>query len=129
MTIPTTPPDMTAVIINIVKAGLPPSAKAGRTRGSEPQFVQVRADLQGPAAPISRYCRIGLSTWWLDSSGHARIDEAFDLSALAARLILESRDPRIIHGEWQSGPFPTVDAISQQEIAYSTLLLEVASIV
>ncbi len=120
-------PDMTATLIQVIRSALPASVKIGRTRTDDPVFVQVRADVQGHATPISRYCRVGLSVWWLDRSGVARFDEAFDLSNAAARALLSSRSPKIIHGEWQAGPISMIDDISKKEIAYSTLLLEVTS--
>lgn len=125
--IPTSTPDMTEALLNIIRPALPSTAKAGRTRGNESQFVQVRPDVQGHATPISRYCRVGLSVWWLDASGSAQFGEAFDLSNVAALALLRSRHSTIIHGEWQSGPISMIDDISKKEIAYSTLLLEVTS--
>lgn len=123
--IPTTPPDMTAALIPIIQGGLPNGATAGRVYDGSGRFVMVRADLQGPATPITRYCRVGLTVWAVDQ-GRARPDIAFDLSMQAAATITPV-NPLIVDADWQSGPSITHDPTSGLEVQYTTLLLEVVT--
>lgn len=125
---------MTAAIIPIIRGAVPTGVSVGRRVPADiaddpagRRFVQVRADVQNHATPLSRYCRVGLTVWCLDSTGRARVDEAFDLSNVAVRALLESRDPAIIHAEWASGPTDTLDTTGKVEVAYSTVLLEVVA--
>src|SRR5690554_1682926 len=120
----TTPPDMTAVLIPVVKAALSAPATAGRTYAGQARFVQVRADMQNPATPITRYCRVGLTAWYDGGNGKTRVDLAKGLATRAAEAILAANIAEIVTGEWQSGPVETTDSISAKEVAYITLLLE-----
>lgn len=125
--IPTTPPDVLVALIPIVKAAVGPSVRVGSKKDNSNVFVMLRTDLQNPATPLSRYCRVGVTVWWVDTAGNARLDEAFDLSNVACKAILESKHPMIIDAEWQSGPADTIDAAGKTPVQYSTLLLEVAN--
>lgn len=120
-------PDVLSVLLPIVRAALPADVGAGRKYDGQSKFVQLRTDLQGMVTPISRYCRVGITAWWIDSAGRARVDEAFDLSNIVVNAILSSRDRHILDAEWQSGPAETVDTTGKVEVAYSTVLLEVTS--
>lgn len=122
--IPTTPPDVLAVLLPIVHAAVPTGVGVGRKRTNDNKFVQLRADLQGHVTPISRYCRVGVTVWWLES-GRARVDEAFQLSTTVVNALLTTDDRRVLSAEWQSGPADTVDTVSQVEVVYSTVLLEI----
>lgn len=125
-TIPTTPPDVTAALLPIINAAVPTEARAGATRrDGDDIFILVRADLQNPATPITRYCRVGLTAFYKDADGNQRIDLALDLCAVASRALIATRDRLVIAAEWQSGPIETTDAITQVPVAYSTVLLEV----
>ena len=125
-TIPTTPPDVTAGLLPIINAALPTGARAGATRrAGDDIFVLVRADLQNPATPITRYCRVGLTAFYEDTDGNQRIDLAHNLCATAGRALLDSRDRLIVAAEWQSGPIETTDSITGEPVAYATVLLEV----
>lgn len=126
--IPTAPPDVLAALLPIVQSGLNSGEKAAHVLSeADKRAVVVRADLQGHATPISRYCRVGLTAFYQDSSGNWRLDEAFAMSNRAAAAILRSSSPLILAAEWQSGPFEVTDVIKDKPVAYSTLLLEVAS--
>lgn len=125
---------MTAVLLPIIRAAVGDDVAVGRRVppdiSGDPagrRFVQVRADMQNHVTALSRYCRVGITVWCLDANGRARVDEAFDLSNVAVRALLASRDPAIIHAEWASGPTDTIDEIGQVEVAYSTVLLEVVA--
>lgn len=127
-------PDMTAVLVSIVRDAVPGDVTVGRklprdSSGSPAgrKFVQVRADLQNQINPLARYCRAGFTVWWLDQTGRARVDEAFDLCALAVDAVLRARHSTIIHSEWAAGPLETTDSVSGLEVAYATVLLEVVS--
>lgn len=125
-TIPTTPTDVVAGLAPIVDAVMPAGARAGaKRRDGDDIFVLVRADLQNPATPITRYCRIGLTAFYKDPSGNVRDDLAIDLCATAGRALLDSSDTLIVAAEWQSGPFETTDSITGETVAYATVLLEV----
>lgn len=119
-------PDMLAVLIDIVKAGNP-NANVGSVRTDEPVFVLLRADLQNPVTPITRYCRVGITVWYAQD-GYPRIDESFDLNLAVSELILHSDNPHILSAEWQSGPATTKDPLTSEPITYSTLLLEVTGL-
>lgn len=124
--IPTTPTDVTAAIVNIVKSALLTGESAGSKRtGNDARFVLVRADLQGRATPITRYCRVGLTAFYTDAAGNVREDLAFDLCARAGRALLDATNSVIVSAEWQSGPLDTTDPITEAPVAYATVLLEV----
>lgn len=126
-TIPTTPPDLLAILLPIVRAAVPAGVNVGRKKDDSNKFVLVRADLQNPVTPLSRYARVGVTVWWEDPPGRARIGEAFDLSNTVVRAILEAKHPAILDADWQSGPAETNDPISGVEIMYSSILLEVTN--
>src|SRR5690554_3901276 len=109
--IPTGSPDVLAAILPIVQAAMPSGVNARRTRTSAAREVTVRADLQGHATPISRYCRVGITAWHLDTAGNSRIDLALALANTAAKALLDSRAQAIISAEWQSGPLDTLDPV------------------
>lgn len=127
--IPASSPDVTALILPIIRAGVDSGTKVRSKRPelSPPyELVLVRADLQNHVTPISRYCRVGLTTWVVDSAGKADIGAEFDLSIAAGHALMASSNSLLLDVEWQSGPIETSDDISKLPIAYSTLLLEVA---
>lgn len=124
--IPTTPIDATAVVIAAISPALATGERAGSKRlSSDARFVLVRADVQGRATPITRYCRVGLTAFYKDVAGNVREDLAWQLCAKAGRALLEANTSAIISAEWQSGPLDTIDAISNEPVAYATVLLEV----
>lgn len=126
-TMPSKPPDMLAVLIPIVEAVVPQDVGVGPTKDDSLVFVQLRADLQNPATPLSRYCRVGITVWWQDQHGNTRLDKAFDLSNEVVEAIMRSHHPAILDADWQSGPADTIDTISKVPIQYSTILLEVTN--
>lgn len=124
--LPTTPTDVVATLAPIVDAAMPTGGRAAaKRRASDNIFVLVRADLQNPATPITRYCRVGLTAFYKDSNGNVRDDLAISLCATAGRALMDSRNKLIVAAEWQSGPIETTDSITGETVAYATVLLEV----
>ena len=115
-------PDMLQVVLNLAREGT--TKPVGRVRSKEPIFVQLRADLQNPVTPVSRYCRVGVTVWYA-VDGYPRVDEAIDLNREVCERLLQADDPHILYAEWQSGPAITQDPLTSEPISYSTLLLEV----
>lgn len=127
--IPTTSLDIDAVLLPIVRTALATGEAANITDVGDDRFVLLRTDLANDATPITRYCRVGLTARYIDSDGNVRIDLAKGLANRAAAAILASKHQAIVWAEWQSGPVITTDSISKKDVAYVTLLLEVASII
>lgn len=123
--IPVAAPDVTAALLPIIRAVLSAGEVARQTlKSGDKKAVLVRADLQGHATPITRYCRVGLTAFYEDNDNH-RLDKAMELSNRAAKAMLTSDSSLIISAEWQSGPVEVIDPITDKPAAYSTLLLEV----
>lgn len=122
----TTPPDLLSVLLPIVREAVPEGVTVGPTKTDANKFVQLRIDLQNPVTPLSRYARVGITVWWVDEAGQARLDKAFDLSNVVARVIQTANVPEVLHAEWQSGPADTLDK-HDTPIQYTTMLLEVTN--
>lgn len=125
MTIPTTSPDMEALLI----AGLSSVAETVNVKPEKTKpyrLLLVRADLQQKATPISRYCRVGVSAWSVRADGSADLGDAFDLAAAGNAWLENNVAGVILSADVQSGPSRVTDEVSKLEFLYSTVLLEVA---
>ena len=128
MKIPSTSPDVTAWAIGLLDTALDPdeafSLKPDRTGAY--RLLVVRADLQNRVTPISRYCRVGIQAWCVDSSGRPDAGASFDLAAAAGRVFEAApRTGILLDAEVDSGPMRVVDPTSRIEYHYVTVLLEV----
>lgn len=125
MNIPTTSPDMEALLI----AGLSSVEETVNVRPEKDEpyrLLVVRADLQQKVTPISRYCRVGLQAWSVRADGSADLADAFDLSAAGNAWLENNVSGVILSADVQSGPSRVTDPVTKLEYQYSTVLLEVS---
>lgn len=125
VTIPTNTPGMEALLI----AGL---SSVEETFNIKPErekpfrFFVIRADLQQKVTPISRYCRVGISTWSVRRDGTSDIGDAFDLAASGNAWFENNVAGLVLSADVESGPSRVTDPVTKLEYLYSTVLLEVA---
>lgn len=125
LSIPTTSPDMEALLI----AGL---SSVEETFNVRPQrtnpyrLLVVRADLQQKVTPISRYCRVGVQGHSVRADGSADLGDAFDLASEAAGWLERNLTGVVLSADVESGPSRVTDPVTGLEYLYVTVLLEVA---
>lgn len=125
MSIPTTSPDMEALLI----AGLSSVEETVNVRPEKAKpyrLLVVRADLQQKVTPISRYCRVGLQAWSVRADGSTDLGDAFDLAAAGNAWLENNTSGVILSADVESGPSRVTDPVTRLEYQYSTVLLEVA---
>lgn len=122
MSIPTTSPDLEALLI----AGLSSVEATVNVRTSRRRELVVRADLQQKVTPISRYARVGVQAWSVRADGSADLGDAFDLAAAAAHWLESNVSGPILSADVESGPSRVADSVTRLEYQYVTVLLEVA---
>lgn len=125
MSIPTTSPDMEALLI----AGLSSVEETVNVRPekAEPyRLLVIRADLQQKVTPISRYCRVGVQGWSVRADGTSDLGDAFDLTSEATAWLEHNASGVILSADVESGPSRVTDPVTRLEYQYSTVLLEVA---
>lgn len=125
MNIPTTSPDMEALLI----AGLSSIEQTFNVRPNRSapyRLLTVLASLGAKVTPISRYCQVTVQAWSVRSDGTADIGDAFDLAAAAGHWLEENVAGVIIAADVQSGPFRVADPVSKIENQTVTALLEVS---
>lgn len=127
MRIPTTVPDVEALLLSALDEGTAYEWFAVKPeRSGVYKLGMLRADLQQHVTPISRYCRVGLQGWSVDSSGRMDAGDAFDIAAAGANALTKQAGVGfILDAEVQSGPLRVTDPITKLEYPYVTLLLEV----
>lgn len=122
MTIPTTSPDLEALLI----AGLSSVEATVNVRTNARRELVVRADLQQKVTPISRYARVGIQAHSVRPDGAADLGDAFDLAAAAAHWLESNVSGLILSADVESGPSRVTDDVTRIEYQYVTVLLEVA---
>ena len=125
MNIPTTAPDMEALLI----AGLSSVEQTFNVRPDKPKpyrMLTVLASLGAKVTPISRYCQVTVQAWSVTADGRADIGDAFDLANEAATWLESNVTGVILSADIQAGPFRVTDPVSNIENQTVTVLLEVA---
>lgn len=137
--VPTTSPDVekwliqtfaTTVAPAIVRNQRPPAKLP--SGAANPDFAKslalIRADLQGHATPVSRYCRVAIQgRAALRADGSADLEASFALAAkLADAIVAAPRAGGLVDAEHQSGPYRVLDPNLGIEYSVVNLLLQIA---
>lgn len=125
MTIPTTSPDMEALLI-VGLSSVEATFNVRPEKAKPYRLLVVRADLQQKVTPISRYCRVGVQAHSVRADGSSNLGDAFDLASEAAAYLEANLDGPILSADVESGPSRVTDPVTNLEYQYVTVLLEVA---
>ncbi len=125
MNIPTTAPDMEALLI----AGLSSVEQTFNVRPERAKpyrLLTVLASLGAKVTPISRYCQVTVHAWSVTADGRADLGDAFDLANEAPTWLESNVTGVILSADVQAGPFRVTDPVLNIENQTVTVLLEVA---